>query len=76
MNLDGANDEINEDEKTFYGDEKEGEELFQNILDSANPLSDLLQSNVDKRQSGWLHLYFSFSCIAVTEIINLAPILS
>ena len=50
MNLDGANDEINEDEKTFYGDEKEGEEHFQNILDSANPLSDLLQSNVDERQ--------------------------
>ena len=34
------------------------------------------RTNVDKRQSGWLHLYFSFGCIAVTEIINLAPILS
>ena len=33
-------------------------------------------TNVDKRQSGWLHWYFSFGCIAVTEIINLAPILS
>ena len=44
MNLDGANDE------KFYGDdEKDIEVHVQNILDSANPLSDLLQSDMDEK---------------------------
>ena len=42
MNLDGANDE------KIYDDEKDIEVHVQNILDSTNPLYDLLQSDMDE----------------------------
>ena len=46
------------------------------VFVSSRPGTQKCRTNVDKRQSGWLHWYFSFGCTAVTEIINLAPILS
>ena len=55
MNLDGANDE------KIYDDEKDIEVHVQNILDSTNPLYDLLQSDMDENT---VSLKFKNKCIS------------